>query len=89
MSQVSSVLRRSQDGYMHWCPGCKEMHRLPDTWKFNGNLEYPSFEESFNHGNSKEKICHYVLTNGVLNFCNDCTHALKGQSVPLPKLPCI
>lgn len=32
-------------------------------------------------------ICHYVLTLGVLNFQPDCTHALAGKSVPLPKLP--
>ena len=31
--------------------------------------------------------CHYILTNGVLNFCGDCTHKLKNSSVPLPALP--
>lgn len=31
--------------------------------------------------------CHYVLTGGVLNYCGDCTHAMAGQSVPLPPLP--
>lgn len=32
-------------------------------------------------------VCHYVLTAGVLNFCNDCTHAMAGKAVPLPDLP--
>lgn len=31
--------------------------------------------------------CHYILTNGILNFCVDCTHALAGKAVPLPDLP--
>lgn len=33
------------------------------------------------------RVCHYVLTDGVLNFCNDCTHSMGGQAVPLPDLP--
>jgi hypothetical protein len=32
-------------------------------------------------------VCHYVLTDGRLNFCADCTHALAGKIVPLPNLP--
>ncbi len=32
-------------------------------------------------------VCHYILTNGVLNFCADSTHALAGKAVPLPVLP--
>jgi len=93
---------------MHWCPGCEEIHILPDRWSFDGNLESPTFQPSFKHddvqrvfadgkwtgewkrdanGNTIRYVCHYVLTAGVLNFCGDCTHALVGKSVPLPKLP--
>lgn len=108
MSQVSSKLRRVDDGYAHWCPACEEMHPLPDTWTFDGNLEEPTFTPSFKHsgvkktivagkwtggwdrdadGNTIPFVCHYVLTAGVLNFCNDCTHALVNAKVPLPVLP--
>lgn len=108
MGQVSSVLRRQTGGYGHWCPGCNEMHYMPDSWTFNGNLERPTFSPSFKHsgiqrvfvdgqwngewkrdaaGNTIPYICHYILTDGILNFCGDCTHALVGQSVPLPALP--
>lgn len=38
-------------------------------------------------GKSIPEICHYILTDGILNFCSDCTHSFAGQSVPLPKLP--
>lgn len=47
--QVSNQLRRDEGGYDHWCPGCQEMHHLPDSWKFDGNLTQPTFTPSFKH----------------------------------------
>jgi hypothetical protein len=29
-------------------------------------------------------VCHSFLTNGQIQFLGDCTHALAGQTVPLP-----
>lgn len=108
MGQVSRCLRRSTEGYHHWCPACKHMHRLPDSWQFNGDLEKPTFTPSFLHRGHKrvfvdgrwtgewvmdsagkpiKQVCHYILTNGVLNFCGDCTHEMAGLSVPIPDLP--
>ena len=31
--------------------------------------------------------CHYFVTRGKLEFQGDCTHALKGMTVPLPVIP--
>jgi len=89
VNQVSAVLRRAANGYVHWCPACEEMHILPDSWTFDGNLEKPTFQPSFKHegGSTPGWCCHYVLTAGVLNFCSDCSHAMAGQSVPLPPIP--
>ncbi len=108
MGQVSSKLRRTTGGFAHWCPGDEEMHQLPDSWTFDGNLESPTFSPSFRHsgkqavtvngewtgewacgpdGKALDWCCHYILTAGILHFCGDSTHALKGQSVPLPNLP--
>lgn len=108
MSQMSSTLRKVAGGYAHWCPGCNEMHIMPDSWQFNGNLNSPSFIPSFKHeglrrtfvngnwtgewvrdssGNTMPYICHYILTNGQLQFQGDCTHVLVGKTVPLPQLP--
>jgi hypothetical protein len=50
MSQVSPFLRRAQSAYVHWCPGCSQMHSLGDSWAFNGDLEKPTFTPSFKHG---------------------------------------
>lgn len=109
MGQVNSKLRKTQNGYIHWCPACKQMHQLLDSWWFNGNLESPTFTPSFKHselqtirdelgkwtgewvldsnGNPIPEICHYILTNGILNYCGDCTHSMSNQSIPLPDLP--
>lgn len=99
MAQLSAKLRGSLEEPAHWCPGCDEMHVLPwkrGGWTFDGNLIAPTFTPSFKHSGRHfcpdgvtpvEYVCHYILTAGVLNFCSDCTHALAGQSVPLPDLP--
>lgn len=91
MNQISEKLRRGNDRYFHWCPGCLSMHPLPDSWTFDGNLEEPSFAPSFlhtiGHNDRPTEICHYVLTKGILNFCSDCHHELANQSVPLPDIP--
>ena len=91
MGQINNKLRRAPGAYMHWCPGCRELHPLPDGWTFNGNLDSPSFQPSFKHSgyssHHEPRICHYILTNGILNFCGDCTHALAGHAIPLPDLP--
>lgn len=88
MSQAGTRLRRAETGYYHWCPGCEMMHPLPDRWTFNGDVERPTFSPSFLHrfGKDDARVCHYILTDGVLNYCSDSTHALAGKAVPLPTL---
>ena len=49
MGQASTKLRRLEGGYAHWCPGCEQMHKLPDSWTFDGNLESPTYSPSFKH----------------------------------------
>lgn len=67
-------------------------------WTWDGNLESPTCKPSMNirinmpdmkgycptAGSSQ---CHYFLTSGQIQFGGDCTHDLKGQTVPLPILP--
>lgn len=90
--RVSSKLGRTTAGHYHWCPGCESMHVLPDSWTFDGNVESPTFSPSFlhkwNYGPERTpKSCHYIVTAGILNYCGDCHHALRGTSVPIPDLP--
>jgi len=85
-------------GYGFTCPGCKHTHLLPvgvgdghthARWEFNGDLEAPTFSPSIlaQWENRKGKrVCHSFVKAGQIQFLNDCTHELAGQTVPLP--PC-
>lgn len=102
MNQVSSRLRRGPDGYFWWCPACSRMHPLPDGWKFDGDLERPTFSPSFKHtwraftshtaeglgqGERYNAVCHYILTAGQVAYCDDSSHAMAGKTIPMPHLP--
>lgn len=68
-------------------------------WTFDGNLDRPTFTPSMNikintpdmgkdyQPDVSSSVCHYFLKEGNLQFLGDCTHAMKGQTVPLPELP--
>lgn len=106
--QLSKYLRKNDRGHAHWCQACLEMHILPSSWSFDGNVEKPTYSPSFRHsgiktvkvdgkwtgewvldpqGNPVPEVCHYILTNGIINYCADCTHELAGKSVPMAELP--
>lgn len=66
-------------------------------WGYNGDPEKPTFTPSIKvtwpanpnaaHGFEewrKERICHSFVREGQIQFLGDCTHALAGQTVPLP-----
>ena len=77
--------------YMFWCPGCKTNHLYltsrrdgGPTWTFNGNLQKPTFRASLLHPKPPNPVlCHLFVTDGIIEFCGDCTHELKGQKVPM------
>lgn len=73
-------------GYSFWCPGCEELHRFSisgnaPVWTFNGDLQNPSFSPSLRVRGIGE--CHLYVQNGQIAYCSDCTHELKGKTVPL------
>lgn len=108
MNQVSKVLRRLENGYAHWCAACQEMHRLPDSRTFNGNVDNPTFTPSFKHtgvkrinkngkwtgeweydeaGKAIPWCCHYIITDGCIHYCNDCSHEFKNCIVVMARIP--
>lgn len=107
---MNKRIEKISNGYVHFCPGCKDAHVIPDTWACDGNMDSPTFSPSVlltgvktlvdqdtgewdwivdRDGNyTKEPMrCHYVLTNGVLNYCSDSVHALSGLNIALPEMP--
>lgn len=102
MNQVSPVLRRAVGRYIHWCPACEQMHPLPDSWTFNGNMNKPTFTPSFAQtfvrwtgginasglgiGEKQHVLCHYIITDGQLRFCEDSWHK-RTDIVAMPLIP--
>lgn len=75
-------------GYEIYCPGCKGNHMYKvagDGWKFNGNMDKPTFTPSFlSHETEANLRCHFFVTDGVIIFCNDSQHRLANKRVDLP-----
>ncbi len=74
------------------CPGCGHLHSLHVTgrndfgaqWEWNNNLEAPTFSPSLLVKWSN-KVCHSFIKDGKIQFLNDSTHELSGQTVDLPE----
>ncbi len=93
---MAKVVRWIEDGqiwgWKHRCPGCNSEHvinvEIPTrvingkrhSWKFNGDVDKPTFKPSVNIVGR----CHYYITDGTIAYQDDCQHALKSQTVPLP-----
>ena len=87
-----SKLRATEVGHQHFCPGCRTTHIIPFGWEFNQDFYSPVFAPSVKHtwtwGKEREpKCCHYFIKFGVIEYCGDCTHLLRGLKVKLPELP--
>jgi hypothetical protein len=87
MAELTPKLRSVTTGHAHWCPGCEQMHMLPNRWHFNDNVQEPTFSPSFRHDWGGDRVCHYFVAGGRLQFCADSTHALAGQTVDMPDIP--
>ena len=59
--------------------------KVKDGWSYNGDPERPTFSPSVKttHGRG-ERVNHYFVRDGWIDFCPDSTHGLAGQSVELP-----
>lgn len=84
---------------MFWCPGCDGAHMVSvgegpgPQWEYNGLPETPTWRPSIlvtyngrdaGVGGAPPAICHSFVTDGKIQFLDDCTHALAGQTVELP-----
>lgn len=69
-------------------------------WRWNGDAEKPTFEPSVlvtypGNPNASDqfkewrttRVCHSFVVDGAMQFLGDCTHALAGQTVPIPAWP--
>lgn len=63
------------------------------VWQWNGDRDKPTFSPSLRvqwtgrisgQSHSQDHLCHSFVRDGQIQFLGDCTHALVGQTVPLP-----
>ena len=72
------------------CPGCECLHHIQTNksempyWNFNGNLEQPTVSPSVRVRGGKDYVCHFFIRDGKIEFLNDSTHKLSGQTVDVP-----
>jgi hypothetical protein len=87
--------------YLFKCPGCKYDHRVivkwgstagktEPKWSFNGSFVAPTFNPSLLirefDGDVAVRVCHSFIKDGRIQFLDDCTHSLKGQTVELEQV---
>jgi len=69
-------------GWVFFCPACGFHHKFSTEWTFNCDLERPTFSPSLVVRypiDGAGKVCHLTVTDGVIKFLPDCTHAMAGQ----------
>lgn len=88
-------VQNSPGEYHFNCPGCKMVHKVyltkrPDepVWSWNGSVDKPTISPSilvrWNYA-EKKFVCHSFIRDGNIQFLDDCTHSLKGQTVEIPE----
>lgn len=80
------------------CPGCRNNHgitvgcknKIGAEWTWNGDLVKPTIHPSvlsrieFPRDPVRDtQICHSFIRDGQIQFLDDCTHSLSGQTVAL------
>jgi hypothetical protein len=85
------------NGYKHvefFCPGCKCQHAfriagskdVGPIWDWNGDLDKATFSPSLLYqGGPNSTRCHSFVRDGRIQFLDDCSHELKGQTVDVPE----
>lgn len=78
------------------CPACQDIHTITTqggkiTWHWDGDVDAPTvtpsviaryispIPEEF-----PDKVCHFFVRRGRIEYCGDCTHAFAGQTVDMP-----
>lgn len=90
ISDESAIARSGVRQFLFFCPGCKCGHSFQTpTWTYNEDPERPTVRASVLTGleNFTVKRCHSFITDGQIQFLDDCHHELKGTTVELPDIP--
>lgn len=99
--RISPILEKADGMLFFACPGCKILHGVNierdgrPRWTWNGSALHPTFSPSvlvqypwrlLESGEREQIVCHSFVTDGRIQFLDDCTHHLAGQTVAIPPL---
>ena len=89
-------LEDSKGLYYFICPACKKPHEIGTdprdqfpVWDFNKDLERPTIRPSVaveSTWKGERTYCHSFVTDGKIQFLDDCTHECKGKTLDLPDI---
>lgn len=99
-SIVSGTVPTPDPADPDWTPP-SEFYTARDGWTWNGSANWPTFMPSVlvtyngkdagqDRGDGRRAppaVCHSFVVDGAMQFLGDCTHALAGQTVPIPPWP--
>lgn len=72
-----------------YCEGCEYHHRIQlniafePHFSFDGNNEYPTFSPSMIIKYKDDVICHFKITDGMIQYSEDSKHMFAGLTIPL------
>jgi len=76
-----------------WTPPAEYYQARDGAWTWNGSAVKPTFMPSVSvtypgpdagKDGAPPAVCHSFVVDGQMQFLSDCTHALAGQTVPIP-----
>jgi hypothetical protein len=71
------------------CPGCGMSHTVNnEIWTLSWKNDKPTLSPSvldqwMSTKTGKKEVCHMFVRDGKIQYLNDCTHKLKGQTVEM------
>lgn len=90
MAKVKAVKNQNEEhaGWLIWSPGDEQHILFDERWNFNGDFENPTFTPSMlvNANMPGHIRSHFYVTNGKIQYLDDCDHKLAGQTVEMVDL---
>lgn len=90
------MIQTTDNCVMFNCPGCGISHAVPvkstngSHWQWNRSLEAPTLHPSvlftWEYADGRLRVCHSLVQDGKIHFCNDSTHPMTGKTLDLPEL---